>query len=33
MITLKNLYEAQARLNGVAVHTPLVRYFEINPAP
>ena len=33
MITLKNLQEAQARLNGVAVHTPLVRYFEINPAP
>ncbi len=27
MITLNDLLEAQARLKGVAVHTPLVRYF------
>ena len=27
MITLTNLREAQERLKGVAVHTPLVRYF------
>jgi threonine dehydratase len=27
MITLANLLEAQARLKGVVVHTPLVRYF------
>jgi threonine dehydratase len=31
MITLIQLREAQARLKGVAVHTPLVRYFEMNP--
>jgi len=31
MITLTQLHEAQARLKGVAVHTPLVRYFELNP--
>jgi threonine dehydratase len=28
MITLADLRQAQARLNGVAVHTPLVRYFH-----
>jgi threonine dehydratase len=28
MITLTNLREAQERLKGVAVHTPLVRYFD-----
>jgi threonine dehydratase len=35
MITLNDLLEAQARLKGVAVHTPLVRYFgmEIGPSP
>jgi threonine dehydratase len=32
MITLIQLHEAQARLKGVVVHTPLVRYFEMNPA-
>jgi threonine dehydratase len=31
MITLIQLHEAQARLKGVVVHTPLVRYFEMNP--
>lgn len=30
MITLKDLDEAQARLKGVAVHTPLVRYFDLS---
>jgi threonine dehydratase len=30
MITLTNLQEAQARLKGVAVHTPLVRYFDLS---
>lgn len=29
MITLTQLHEAQERLKGVAVHTPLVRYFEL----
>jgi threonine dehydratase len=29
MITLANLREAQARLKGVVVHTPLVRYFGL----
>lgn len=29
MITLTDLLEAQARLKGVAVHTPLVRYFDM----
>jgi threonine dehydratase len=29
MITLAQLHEAQSRLKGVAVHTPLVRYFEL----
>lgn len=29
MITLKELHEAQERLKGVAVHTPLVRYFDV----
>src|SRR6266581_3125832 len=29
MITLNDLLEAQARLKGVAVHTPLVRYFGL----
>ncbi len=31
MITIIQLHEAQARLKGVVVHTPLVRYFEMNP--
>jgi threonine dehydratase len=30
MITLTDLQEAQARLKGVAVHTPLIRYFDLN---
>jgi threonine dehydratase len=29
MITLTDLLEARARLKGVVVHTPLVRYFEM----
>ena len=29
MITLTELHAAQARLKGVAVHTPLVRYFDL----
>lgn len=34
MITLTQLHEAQARLKGVAVHTPLVRYFDLaTPKP
>ena len=32
MITLANLQEAQQRLKGVAVHTPLVRYFHLKRA-
>jgi threonine dehydratase len=32
MITLTDLLEAQARLKGVAVHTPLVRYFGAGTA-
>jgi threonine dehydratase len=32
MITLTDLLEARARLKGVAVHTPLVRYFGSAPA-
>jgi threonine dehydratase len=32
MITLIDLLEAQARLKGVVVHTPLVRYFELQMA-
>jgi threonine dehydratase len=32
MITLTDLLEAQGRIKGVAVHTPLVRYFGANEA-